>query len=103
MPWDDSNPLMLDLSTYQNVAPRGDVIMRRESVGAFRVSTSSWSTRILHQQLQQTKEWQHSYAAVTQPAPSTIERITAAINRHRQTNLRRIAYAVLKAKGTFTS
>ena len=103
MPWQDSNPLMLDLSTYQKVAPTGQVVMRRESVGAFRVSTSSWSTRIVQQQLQQTKDWQHDYAVTAQPTPSTIERMKAAINRHKQTNLRRIAYAVLKAKGAFNS
>jgi len=103
MPWNDSNPLMLDLSTYQNVAPQGAVAIRHESVGAFRVSTSSWSTRIVKLQLQQTKDWQQAYAVTAHPAPSAIERMMASINRHKQTNLRRIAYAVLKAKGAFTS
>lgn len=103
MPWDDSNPLMLDLSTYQNVASKGDVALRHESIGAFRVSTSSWSTRIVQQQLQQTREWQHSYAKTAQMKPTRSERTVAAMNRHKQTALRRIAYAFLKAKGAFTT
>lgn len=103
MPWDDSNPLMLDLSTYQNVALQGDVAIRHESVGSFRVSTSSWSTRIARQQLAQTRHWQHAYAETAQPSPSPFERMQAAVNRYKQTSLRRIAYAVLKAKGAFTS
>jgi len=103
MPWNDSNPLMLDLSTYESVAPHGDVALRQDSIGAFRVSTSSWSTRIAKQQLQQTKDWQLDYARHAHPAPSTIERMQAVMNRHKQTNLRRIAYAVLRAKGAFAS
>ena len=101
MPWDDSNPLMLDLSTYAKVAPKGDVAIRHESVGAFRVSGSSWSTRLAKLQLEQTKQWQHTYAANASPAPSHLERTRAAFGRHLQTGLRRAAYATLRAKGSF--
>ena len=103
MPWSDANPLMLDLSTYQKVAPHGSVVLRRESVGAFRVSASSWSTRIAHEQLEQTRAWQHAFAATAHPAPSHGERMKATINRHKQTTLRRVAYAILKAKGAFAA
>ena len=101
MPWDDSNPLMLDLSTYAKVAPKGDVVIRHESVGAFRVSGSSWSTRLAKLQLEQTKRWQHAYAANASPAPNPIERARAAFGRHLQTGLRRAAYATLRARGSF--
>jgi hypothetical protein len=103
MPWDDSNPLMLDLSTYAKVAPQGRVIARHESLGAFRVSTSSWSTRLVKLQLEQTKQWQHDYAARVQPSPSPTERTRAFVGRHVQTALRRAAYTVLKLKGSFNS
>lgn len=103
MPWDDSNPLMLDLSTYAKVAPMGRVIARHESLGAFRVSTSSWSTRLVKLQLQQTKQWQHEYAATVNPSPSPVERTRAFAGRHMQTALRRAAYTVLKLKGSFRS
>ena len=103
MPWDDSNPLMLDLSTYAKVAPMGTVIARHESLGAFRVSTSSWSTRLVKLQLQQTKQWQHEYAGTVIPRPSPVERTRAFAGRHVQTALRRAAYTVLKLKGSFRS
>jgi glycosyltransferase involved in cell wall biosynthesis len=103
MPWDDSNPLMLDLSTYSKVAPQGIVVIDRNSVGAFRVSTSSWSTRIVTLQLEQTKQWQHEYARTISATVSRSDRFRAFMGRHMQTNLRRIAYRVLRAKGAFVS
>lgn len=103
MPWNDSNPLMLDLSTYQKVAPQGEVVIRRETVGAFRVSTSSWSTRLASQQLQQTKEWQRAYAHQAEPSITTLEKWRAFIGRHLQTNLRRIAYTYLNVRGSLAT
>ena len=103
MPWQDENPLMLDLSTYQQVAPKGDVVLRRGSVGAFRVSTSSWSTRIAKQQIQQTRQWQEDFARSAQPAITGREKWQAAFGRRRQTALRRAAYTVLKVKGSMKS
>ena len=99
MPWRDDNPLMLDLSTYQQVAPTGHVALRRESVGAFRVSTSSWSTRIAKQQIEQTRSWQDDFEATAQPPVTQLEKARATLGRHKQTALRRAAYAVLRAKG----
>ncbi len=103
MPWRDDNPLMLDLSTYERIAPTGDVVLRHESIGAFRVSTSSWSTRLAKVQLEQTKQWQDEYAATARPTPSIVERLRATLGRHRQVNQRRAAYAVLRAKGSLHS
>ena len=97
MPWTDHNPLMLDLNTYQKVAPLGTVVTRRESLGAFRVSTGSWSTRLAKLQLAQTKQWQQAYAQETHATAAT--RTRAAAGRHLQVNLRRAAYQILKAKG----
>ncbi len=103
LPWDDSNPLMLDLSMYAKVAPTGNVVIRHESIGAFRVSTSSWSTRLVKQQLLQTKQWQHEYARLATPTVTKVEELRAFAGRHVQTALRRAAYRVLKAKGAFAS
>lgn len=99
MPWQDSNPLMLDLSTYQKVAADRPVAIRRTSVGAFRVSASSWSTTLASEQLVQTRIWQREYASSRPGDISTPDRIRATIGRHRQTTLRRIAYAILRARG----
>jgi len=103
MPWDDTDPLMLDLSTYQKVAPLGAVVLRHESIGAFRVSDTSWSTRIAHQQLEQTKRWQDDYAANLATRPSVSERIRATLGRHISTNQRRLAYGFLRLRGSLSS
>ncbi|MDA9616604.1 hypothetical protein N9S38_00835 [Alphaproteobacteria bacterium] len=95
--FDEEQRLMLDLNTYQKVAPLGTVVTRYESLGAFRVSASSWSARLAKLQLEHTKQWQHSYAQDSHA--STALRARAAAGRHLQVNMRRAAYWILKAKG----
>ena len=96
-PWLDNNPLMLDLSMYSKVAPSGDVVLRRNSVGAFRVSNASWSTRLAKEQIEQTHRWQREYADTH--SISAIDKARGFLGRHLQTNLRRTAYAYLSARG----
>jgi len=103
MPWSDANPLVLDLDCYQRVATAGEVFVRLESLGAFRVSTSSWSTRLAKQQLAQFQQWQSEYAALSAPAPSQSEIRRARRGARKQTALRRAAYAWLRLKGGFKS
>ena len=103
MPWSDANPLVLDLDCYQRVAPQGDVLVRLESIGAFRVSTSSWSTRLARQQLAQFQQWQSEYAAIARPAPTKQEISKARRGARIQTALRRAAYGWLRLKGGFKS
>ena len=100
MPWRADNPLMLDLNTYSRVAPLGAIAIRQESVGAFRVSGSSWSTNLAKVQLEQTRTWQKEYEA--QYHPSKSDQVKAAVGRHLQTNTRRAAYAYLKLRGDLT-
>ncbi len=99
MPWDDSNPLMLDLSTYEKVATRGEVVVRHGSVGAFRVSSKSWSTRIAKQQLEQTRQWQENYRKTCGGQLPWPSHVRARLGRHVHTQLRRLAYATLRLKG----
>lgn len=103
MPWSDDNPLVLDLDCYQRVAPFGDVVVRMESIGAFRVSTSSWSTRLAKEQLAQYQQWQREYAATADPPPTSAELRKASRGARLQTALRRGAYGWLKLKGGFKS
>jgi glycosyltransferase involved in cell wall biosynthesis len=103
MPWEDSNPLMLDLSTYTKVAPMGDVVLRHESVGAFRVSDQSWSTRLARQQLKQTRAWQEVYSESFDSDLTQSDRMRGWLGRHTQVNLRRAAYAALKLRGRLTN
>ena len=69
LPWDDSNPLVLDLMFYAKVAALGDVVVRKGSIGGFRVSTSSWSTRLASVQRQQFEQWQREYETSLTRAP----------------------------------
>jgi glycosyltransferase involved in cell wall biosynthesis len=92
MPWTDDRPYLLDLDTYTRVleAPGCLIVVRRESIGAFRVSTSSWSTRLVATQRQQLRIWQHEYEARHQPSRATMTRAAASLTMHNQ--LRRLAY-----------
>ncbi len=101
LPWVDSNPLVLDLDMYAKVAEHGQIVVRKESVGAFRVSTSSWSTRLVKQQVEQYRRWQQEYA--TKNHPTKAEQRRAAIGLHAQATLRRAAYRWLSLKGSFRS
>lgn len=103
MPWDDSNPLMLDVTQYAKVAPQGDVVVRDESIGAFRVSNSSWSTRLANVQREQFARWQHDYAATQTPPPSRTDRTRAWLGMEKNAVMRRAAYTVLRMKGAFDS
>jgi len=103
MPWDDSNPLMLDLSTYTRIAPLGDVVLRHEAVGAFRVSAQSWSTRLARQQNAQTRLWQEQFASSDGAEISTWDRTRGWVGRHTQVSLRRAAYLALRSRGRLTS
>lgn len=102
MPWRDENPLMLDLSTYQRVASLGDAALRRNSIGAFRVSASSWSTTLAKQQVHQTRAWQHAYELVANPEPSAVQRLRAKTGAHLQVTLRRLAYTTLRLRGSLS-
>ena len=97
MPWRDDNPLMLDVNTYTRVAPLGEIALRRESIGAFRVSDQSWSTQLARKQLDQTKTWQREYEATY--TTSARDRFRATVGRHIQTNTRRAAYTYLSLRG----
>ncbi len=103
LPWLDSNPLMLDLSMYQKVAPLGDIALRRNSVGAFRVSSGSWSTKLAKEQVDQTREWQDTYSALHSEEISHADRARSAFGRTTQTSLRRLAYKVLAIRGRLTA
>lgn len=101
--WNDERPFLLDLELYTRVLQMGPIAVRRESIGAFRVSSSSWSTRLVKEQNEQLQHWQQELEPVLTPAPSGVERARAHLERHRQAALRRAAYRVLKMRGAFAS
>ncbi len=99
LPWDDTHPFLLDMFFYAKVLQRHALAVRHESVGAFRVSTSSWSTRLAGRQRAQFMAWQQHVErdiAADQPWYRIAQ---ARINNEKTTWLRRAAYAWLKRRG----
>ena len=99
--WNDERPFLLDLELYTRALLNGPIVVRRESVGAFRVSSSSWSTRMIKSQKEQLRSWQRELEQTLQPPPSAIQRAKAALQLQEQMLLRRAAYRVLKLRGSF--
>lgn len=103
LPWDDTNPFVLDLDLYERVAKVGDVVVRKESIGGFRVSSGSWSTRLVAQQVHQFEAWQEQYVASLPSPPPAAQRARARAGLHAQALLRRGAYSWLALTGSMHS
>ncbi len=101
--WNDTNPFVLDLELYARVAKAGDIVVRKESIGGFRVSSGSWSTRLVSQQVRQFEQWQTEYAASVPAPPTRPEQFRAKVGLHTQALLRRAAYRWLALKGSMRS
>ena len=103
LPWDDTNPFVLDLDLYERVAAAGDVVVRKQSIGGFRVSSGSWSTRLVSQQVHQFERWQQQYVASLPAPPPAAQRARARAGLHAQALLRRGAYSWLALTGSMHS
>lgn len=102
LPWDDTYPFLLDMFFYAKVLQRHALVVRRESVGAFRVSTSSWSTRLAGRQRGQFIAWQEHVERDIAPQP-WYRVAQARVNNERTTWLRRAAYAWLRRRGDLST
>ncbi len=98
LPWEDEHPFLLDMYFYAKVLRRSDVVVRRQSIGAFRISTSSWSTRLVLEQRRQFRSWQHLIEREVAPQPA-LRVAEAWLNNEKTTLLRRGAYAWLRFRG----
>jgi glycosyltransferase involved in cell wall biosynthesis len=101
--WSDDRPFLLDLDLYTKALQSQSLVVRTESIGAFRVSSSSWSTKLVDEQTQQLRDWQHEVAEILDPKPTKTEKLRASAALRQQTLLRRLAYRVLKLRGSFAS
>lgn len=99
LPWDDTYPFLLDMFFYAKVLQHHDLAVRRESIGAFRVSTSSWSTRLAGRQRAQFIAWQEHVERDIAPGQPWYRVAQARANNERTTWLRRAAYAWLRRRG----
>lgn len=100
LPWNSSIPYLIDMEMYARIMMSGQVGYLNETVGAFRISSQSWSTRLTAQQTQQFRQWQEwvdrSLGDVT-----AVERLRAGINANRVSWTRSAAYAWLRLRGRF--
>jgi hypothetical protein len=101
--WNDTRPFLLDLELYTRVLQEGPIVVRRAAIGAFRVSSSSWSTRIVKEQIEQLQHWQGEVGPTLAPPPSAFEKARARFMLHEQMALRRAAYRMVKVRGGFAS
>lgn len=97
LPWLDDKPYVLDIYFDTAILAKSSVLVRHESLGAFRVSSSSWSTQLAKVQKNQFRSWQR-YAQSLFGSTSRMERLKAASNLELQTQLRRLAYAYLRLR-----
>jgi glycosyltransferase involved in cell wall biosynthesis len=98
LPWVDTHPFMLDLDMYARVLAHSYGCISHDTVGAFRISSSSWSTSLAQEQNRQFALWQESIERQLSGIDTT-SRLVAALNRHRQSALRRLAYLWLGLTG----
>jgi Glycosyl transferase family 2 len=98
LPWNDEYPFLLDMFFYAKVLQHHDLVVRKESIGAFRISTSSWSTRLAGKQKEQFIAWQRHIERDVRPQP-WFRVAQARLNNEKTTLLRRGAYAWLRRRG----
>jgi glycosyltransferase involved in cell wall biosynthesis len=99
LPWDDTHPFLLDMFFYSKILRNHPAVVRREAIGAFRISSSSWSTRLVVEQRKQFRAWQKQ-AAMYSGNARTQDHILAFFNNEKTTLLRRAAYLWLTLKGS---
>ena len=97
LPWEDSEPFLLDLVFYSKILKKYPAVVRKNSVGSFRVSSSSWSTRLVREQRRQFRSWQ-AQTAFDLGNISRLDRFIALINTEKTTLLRRGAYFWLRLR-----
>lgn len=102
LPWEDQHPFLLDMFFYAKILERHPAVVRRESVGAFRISSSSWSTRLAEKHRHQFRVWQQHVERNIAPQP-WYRIAQARQNNEKTTWLRRGAYAWLRRKGDLTA
>lgn len=99
LPWNDTDPFLLDLEMYSRVLARGPVLVRKTTIGAFRVSSQSWSTQLKATQRDQIARWQERM--VHDLAPRQGDRLRARVMLHVQPALRQAAYSSARLMRSF--
>ena len=95
LPWRADIPYLIDMSMYADVMRTDDVAYEDAVVGAFRISSQSWSTRLTKQQTEQFRQWQ-AVAAETTLNVTDIDRLRASTSAVRVSWMRSLAYLWLR-------
>lgn len=101
LPWNSSIPYLIDMEMYARVMLSGKVGFLNETVGAFRISSQSWSTRLTTEQTRQFQEWQEWVSGALGDVTSA-ERRRARLNARRVSWMRSAAYTWLRMRGKFS-
>ena len=101
LPWNSAIPYLIDMEMYARVMLVGKVGYLDETVGAFRISSQSWSTRLTAEQTQQFQQWQ-KWVSDSLGDVDSFERLRARINATRVSWTRTAAYAWLRMRGRFS-
>jgi len=97
LPWLDDKPYVLDIYFDTSILARSSAFVRLESIGAFRVSSSSWSTQLADVQRNQFRAWQR-HAEALQTTVRVQDRFRANLNLRIQTRTRQLAYLYLRLR-----
>ncbi len=97
LPWSDEEPFLLDMFFYSKILANHPAVTRKETVGAFRISSASWSTRLVSEQRKQFRSWQHDAAQIVGEV-SWKDHSLAFLNNEKTTLLRRSAYTWLNLR-----
>ena len=97
LPWEDAEPFLLDMFFYSKILDQHPAVVRHQSIGAFRISSASWSTKLVSEQRRQFKSWQCD-AARRLGRVSRLQKTRATLNNEKTSLLRRMAYLWLGLK-----
>lgn len=99
LPWEDSEPFLLDILFYSKILSEYPAVVHDESIGAFRVSSLSWSTRLVREQRRQFRSWQRQATALIGEV-SPWDRFQGLVNTEKSTQLRKAAYLWLRLRNS---
>jgi len=100
LPWNSAIPYLIDMEMYARVMLAGNVGYLNETVGGFRISSQSWSTRLSAEQSQQFQQWQ-DWVSESLGDVTGAERLQAQMNARRVSWMRSAAYTWLRMRGKF--
>ena len=98
MPWRSEFGYLTDLATYAQVLDQAEAYFLPGAVAEFRISATSWSSRVLHEQPKDFKRWRSSAIEEFNVRWNLLDRIRSAFSLKVRTIVRRIYFRRVAAK-----